>query len=84
MSAPASPAAAPALSPEQQAFANALAQLKGSERGRAAAVRFRKLLEADNGYAMGLDQNNWEALEALVRACRVFGAYNVRELLPRR
>lgn len=67
-----------------QDVADAIDQLNHSERGRAAAVRFRKLLEADDQYACGLDTENWRALETIVKACRVFGAYKIREFLPKR
>ena len=72
------------LSPEQERLCTAITRLKGSERGHAALVRFRKLLEAGDGYAMGLDSGNWAALQDVVRACRIFGAHNVNGLLPRR
>lgn len=72
------------LSPEQERICNAIDRLNRSERGHAAAVRFRKLLEAGDGYAMGLDSGNWKALQDVVRACRIFGAHAIRNLLPRR
>lgn len=62
----------------------ALAQLRQSERGRRAAVAFRKFIEADNGSAASLDVNNLRALETLVRSCRIFGAWTVRDSLPNR
>jgi hypothetical protein len=72
------------LTPEQERICNAIDRLNRSERGHAALVRFRKLLEAGDGYAMGLDSGNWQALQDVVRACRIFGAHNVNGLLPRR
>ena len=72
------------LTPEQQKICDALDQLNRSERGHRAAVRLRKFIEADEGSAISLDTNNWRALEDLVRGCRVFGAHNIRNLLPRR
>ncbi len=72
------------LTPDQQALADALAQLRRSERGQRAAAQFRRLLEANDGSAVSLDSNNWRALETLVRSCRIFGALNVRDLLPKR
>lgn len=62
----------------------ALAQLRQSERGRRAAVAFRKFIEADNGSAASLDVNNLRAIEALARSCRIFGAWTVRDSLPRK
>ena len=72
------------LPEETQRFKDAIDHLDGSERGHAALVRFRKLLEAGNGYACGLDSENWACLADVVRACRIFGAYKLLEFLPRK
>ncbi len=72
------------LTPDQQALADAINQLNQSERGHRAAVAFRRFLEADNSSASGLDSNNLRALEMLARSCRIFGAHNVRNILPSR
>lgn len=63
-------------------LADALKQLNRSERGHRAAVAFRRFLDANDGSAMSLDSENWRAIETLARACRIFGAWNVRDLLP--
>jgi hypothetical protein len=65
-------------------LAAALDQLNGSERGHAAAVAFRRFLEANDGSVSGLDSENWQALATLVKACRVFGAWKIRNVLPKR
>ena len=62
----------------------ALEQLERSERGHAAAVQMRRFLEADDGYALGLDQNNWHALVTLFRACERGMGYAVRDALPKK
>lgn len=62
----------------------AFAQLERSERGHAAAVQLRKFLLANDGYALGLDGDNWRALETLIKACRFGGAHKIAELLPKR
>lgn len=62
----------------------AVDQLNHSERGHLAAVAFRRFLDANDGSAFSLDSNNWRALETLTHACRVHGAFAIRELLPRR
>ena len=87
--APASLPSSPiAPAPQQRTAADDLAaaitQLNRSERGRRAAVAFRKFLEADEGSASGLDCDNLRALEILAKSCRIFGAWNVRNVLPRR
>jgi broad specificity phosphatase PhoE len=65
-------------------LADAITQLNRSERGRRALVAFRHFLDAKNGSALGLDSDNQRAVETLARACRIFGAYNVRNVLPTR
>lgn len=72
------------LTPEQKALSDALDQLNRSERGRRAAIAFRKFIEANNGSAASLDPDNWKAVASLARACRVFGAWSVRDFLPKR
>jgi regulator of protease activity HflC (stomatin/prohibitin superfamily) len=72
------------LTPDQRALGDAIEQLNQSERGRAAAVAFRRFLEANEGSASSLDSNNLRALETLARSCRIFGPWNVRELLPKK
>jgi len=65
-------------------LAAAINQLNQSERGRRAAVAFRRFLEAHDGSSFSLDSNNWRAIETLAKACRVFGAWSVAQDLPRR
>lgn len=67
-----------------QDIIDALEQLNRSERGHAAALQLRKLLEADEGYALGLDSENWRALATLCKGCRVFGGHKILQVLPRR
>ncbi len=62
----------------------ALDQLNRSERGRRAAVQLRRFLDANDGSALSLDADNWRALETLTKACRVFGGYAIRNVLPKR
>jgi len=77
-------APAPAQRTAADDLADALIQLNHSERGRRAAVAFRRFLDANEGSALGLDSNNWQALETLVKSCRIFNGYNVRNVLPKR
>lgn len=68
----------------QKALAAAFTQLTSSERGRRALVAFRRFLDADKGSALSLDADNQRAIETLARSCRIFGAYNVRNVMPKR
>lgn len=70
--------------PIGERLADALEQLNQSERGRFAAVQLRKLLTAQDSYVLGLDQNNWQALETLVHGCKLGAACQIRDLLPKR
>lgn len=70
--------------PIGQQLVEAFDTLNRSERGHAALVQFRKFLEANDRYALGLDSDNWRALETLIRGCRMGGAYKICEALPKR
>lgn len=72
------------LTGDQQKLSDALDQLKRSERGRRAAVAFRKFLLADEGSAFSLDSENQRAIETLASSCRIFGASNVVRFLPKK
>jgi hypothetical protein len=65
-------------------LAAAIIQLNRSERGRRALVAFRRFLDANDGSALGLDFDNQRAIETIARACRIFGAYKIRNVLPTR
>jgi hypothetical protein len=67
----------------RRSIRDAIAQLRASERGCAAALRFHELLDADAGYALGLDSANWRALETLVRGCRQGIGPEIRDELAR-
>lgn len=80
---PASPSETVQNTPVDQ-LAFAIIQLKRSERGRRALVAFRRFLDANDGSALSLDCDNQRAIETLARSCRIFGAHNVRTILPTR
>jgi hypothetical protein len=63
--------------------AEAIAQLNRSDRGRVAAARFYEFLNADGGDALGLDSENWCAVETLVRGCRLRIGPEIRDALSK-
>lgn len=60
----------------------AIKQLRRSERGADALESFTAFLSANERSALGLDSGNWGALVDLVKACQLWGAYNVLPMLP--